>query len=92
MEPSNTDIFREVQDIQRGQSDLHTMVKDHELRLKMVENFVIAYEAATKALASVSSSPAQNTNKDFKDFVLKIIGLMTVIVALLTLIVQQVTK
>lgn len=92
MEPSNTDIFRKVQDIEKGQADMHTMVKDHENRLRPLENWKIAYEAAAKALEGIHASPNNNTNKDFSTFVVKVMGLMTAIVGLLYLMVQQLVK
>lgn len=92
MEPSNTDIFRKVQDIEKGQGEMHTMVKDHETRLRAVENFKVAYEAATKALEGVKANPGNSTNKDFVNFVLKVTGLMTAIVGFLYLMVQQLAK
>lgn len=92
MEPSNTDIFRKVQDIEKGQGEMHAMIKDHETRLRPLENWKIAYEAAAKALEGIHTSPASNTNKDFTTFVIKVIGMMTGIVALLYLMVQQLAK
>lgn len=91
-EPSNTDIVREIRDVKKEQHIQGGLLKDHEQRIRRVENFQIAYEAAQKALAGVAPPGSPNLNKDFVNVVLKFIGLLGGMITLGYLIVQALTK
>lgn len=83
----------ELRDIQRTQKDQGYAIRELDARLKPLENFKVAYEAATKALEGVATKPGGgNLNKDFVNVVLKFITLLSTLVALFYLIIQSLHK
>ncbi len=66
---------------------------DHEKRLRNVEKFQIAYEAAAKALESVDTNKGvASLNKDFVNVVLKFLAVFTALIGLFYLIIQSLSK
>lgn len=87
---SNADIFREVNQVKRDNSDMLNMIKDHEARIRPLENWKIAYEAAVKALDGVSTPrPTNAINKEFVNIVTKFIALLTGMVGVIYLAISN---
>lgn len=86
---TNADLMREIKRGQEADENLLAMFKDHESRIRPLENFVIAYDAALKAVQNINPPRTGSLNKDFVNVVLKFIALLTIMVGLIYLIVSK---
>ncbi len=75
------------------QKEAFRVQEDHGRRIRDVEKFQIAYEAAAKALESVDGGKSvAGLNKDFVTVVLKFLAFLTTLVGLFYLIIQSLSK
>lgn len=96
---TNNDLLKEVKAI-------HAILKDHETRLKPLEQWKIAYDAADAAItkykqenmdvalsiASKSTAFSDGVNKDFVKVVLQFLAVITTLLGLLYLTLQYFLK
>lgn len=84
--PTNSDIYREILTIQGT-------MKKFEERLRPLEDWKVAYQAATEALdkAKIPQMTGQSgtLNAAFVKVVLKVLGYMTALVGLLYLMIDK---
>jgi hypothetical protein len=97
--PSNTDLMREIKAMGKVQLDQGKTLVDHESRIRQWERFKIAYDAADAALAKYRQehpeakvSTFNGINKDFVNIIIKFLGVISALLGLLYLIIQNLPK
>lgn len=95
-QPSNGELLKEIKSV-------HTILQGHEDRLKELERWKIAYDAAMEAVKNYKQEHQEVTRradalfgggvmKDFVNVVLKFLGLITTLLGILYLVVEQLVK
>lgn len=90
--PTNSDIYRKLSTVEQSQGSMLKMIEDHEARIRPLENWKIAYEAAVKALEGVPSRNLNSLNSDFVKVVLRFLTVITALLGIVLLLVQAAQK
>lgn len=91
VKPTNTDIFRKLTDVEKNQGSMLKMIEDHEARIRPLENWKIAYEAAVKALEGMPGRKVTDLNDEFIKIIFKFLTVVTTLLGIIYLLIKQLT-